>query len=443
MSLTAATEIGFAAGAALAAAALAGAGFRLVGRGVVGALVGIACALAAAEWVAFAFHPTRAVAISAGGATVAAIAAASSLAIARGLRRLSRLDAELERARSSLVELVERETADHAAELERVLARARADSLSLLAEQERRLGEERRRELVERERTVHAELLEQLATTQKQVEQRLQDWARDLERSAEGMRARLAELSQRQRQLIGEAASRIATESDRLAAESDEQREALARLRSDVQRAVEETLATTTAELDAHGVERRRALHEIDERLRRRERELAEQIEREESEAVRRIQAGLVEVQRRQIEQLERAVERAGSSFAEEAAQQFAGQIKNAREDAARRLGRELDRAVAAFAREAEGILAEQLAHVGDAGAQRVERRLSEVTSGLDRQRDEFVQAFETRLGQAEEELRRRLGELAADAEAERAIIEARLQELSRRIEESSSLRTG
>jgi hypothetical protein len=170
---------------------------------------------------------------------------------------------------------------------------------------------------------------------------------------------------------------------------------------------------------------------------------LTEQIEREEAEATRRIQAGLAEVQRRQIEQLERAVERAGSSFADEAAQQFAAQIKNAREDAARRLGRELDRAVAAFAREAEGILAERLAHVGDAGAQRVERRLSEVTSGLDRQRDEFVLAFEARLVQAEEELRRRLGELAADAEAERAIIEARLQELHRRIDETSSLRTG
>jgi hypothetical protein len=44
---------------------------------------------------------------------------------------------------------------------------------------------------------------------------------------------------------------------------------------------------------------------------------------------------------------------------------------------------------------------------------------------------------------QAEEELRRRLGELAADAEAERAIIEARLQELSRRVDETSTLRTG
>jgi hypothetical protein len=39
--------------------------------------------------------------------------------------------------------------------------------------------------------------------------------------------------------------------------------------------------------------------------------------------------------------------------------------------------------------------------------------------------------------------LRRRLGDLAADADAERAVIEARLQELIRRIDELMALRTG
>ena len=443
MSLTTASELGFAVAAGVAVAALAGAGFRLVGRAVLGTLTGITCGIVVAEWVAFAFRPARGVAVSAGGATVAVLAAASSLALARSMRRLSRLDSELERARVSLVELVEREAAERGAELDRLLARVRADSVSLLAEQERRLAEERRQEMLDRERSAHAELLERLASTQKQVEQRLQEWAGDLERSAEGMRSRLAELSQRQRQLIAEAETRITAEAERLATETEEQREAVARLRTEVQRAIEETSTTATAELDAQAVERRRALHELEERLRRRERELNEQIDREENEAARRIQAGLVEVQRRQIEQLERAVERAGASFADEATQQFASQIKNAREDAARRLARELDRAVAAFAREAEGILAERLAHVGDAGAQRVERRLAEVMSGLDRQRDDFVRAFESHLVQAEDEMRRRLGELAADAEAERAIIEARLQELSRRVDETSSLRAG
>ena len=88
-------------------------------------------------------------------------------------------------------------------------------------------------------------------------------------------------------------------------------------------------------------------------------------------------------------------------------------------------------------------MLAEQLAHVGDAGAQRLERRLSQIAGALERQRDEFVATFESRLGEAENDLRRRLGELAADAEAERAVLEARLQELIRRLDETAGVRTG
>jgi hypothetical protein len=40
-------------------------------------------------------------------------------------------------------------------------------------------------------------------------------------------------------------------------------------------------------------------------------------------------------------------------------------------------------------------------------------------------------------LTQAEQDLRRRLDTLAADAEAERAVLDARLQELARRIDEA------
>ena len=92
------------------------------------------------------------------------------------------------------------------------------------------------------------------------------------------------------------------------------------------------------------------------------------------------------------------------------------------------------------FAREAESVLAERLAHVGDAGAQRLERRLSQIGAGLERQRDELVAALEQRLADAESQARRQLGELAADAEAERAILEARLQELARRVDELAAL---
>ena len=78
--------------------------------------------------------------------------------------------------------LVDAEAAEHAAELERVLARARADSVSLLVEEERRIAEERRREFAERERESTASLTEALTRTQAQVEQRLAAWAQDLDR---------------------------------------------------------------------------------------------------------------------------------------------------------------------------------------------------------------------------------------------------------------------
>jgi hypothetical protein len=92
---------------------------------------------------------------------------------------------------------------------------------------------------------------------------------------------------------------------------------------------------------------------------------------------------------------------------------------------------------VQAFAREAQTALAERLAQVGDAGAQRLERRQAQAVAGLEQQRAEATEAFEGRLMQAEQELRRRLDTLAADAEAERAVLDARLRELAKRIDEA------
>src|SRR6185437_7868623 len=118
------------------------------------------------------------------------------------------------------------------------------------------------------------------------------------------------------------------------------------------------------------------------------------------------------------------------------AAQQFADTVRGTREAAATRLSRELDRSVQAFVRQAQTVLGERLSQVGDAGAQRLERRLTEVTESLDRQRDEAIASFEGRLAQAEQDLRRRLDGLSADTEAERAVLEARLRELARKIDE-------
>ena len=80
------------------------------------------------------------------------------------------------------------------------------------------------------------------------------------------------------------------------------------------------------------------------------------------------------DVERRQLEQLERTVRRESDRLAEAAAAQFDTAIKAARDDAARRLARELERAVDAFAREGERMLQERLAELGESGLQRLVR---------------------------------------------------------------------
>jgi hypothetical protein len=435
MSLTTGFEIGFAVAVGIAAFALAGAALRFVPRWALVFLSVLVLGGAAGGWIAFALrhgHP-RDLALAAGGLTACALACGAALTVAWALTRAADTETYVAGAQARLRELVDSEAAERAAELERTLARARADSISLLAEEERRIAEERRTAFGERERALVASLTDALTQTQAQVSQRLADWKKDLDRAADATKERLVELADRQKQLLTDAAARLDADAERLATESDTQRESLARLRADLDKALEEMLAAARSEVEGEAAERRRALHELEERMRRREKELMERIEREEVEAAQRIRAGFEDVQRRQIEQVARIVERATTGYADEATQQFAALIKSNREDAARRLARELDRAVETFAREAEVVLAERLAHVGDAGAQRLEKRLADAAKSLERQRDEWMSALDGRIGELEQDVRRRLEELGADADAERAVLEARFQELLRR----------
>jgi len=444
VGLTTIFDIVFAAGAVVAAGAILVAVAQVGPRALTSGLALAELVAAVAAWVAFALshsHP-RELAVAAGGLTASAVAAAGAIVARRAMARADDFDAHLGAAEERLRALVDQEAAERAAELERTLARARADSVSLLVEEERKLAEEHRRAYAERERETAASLTAALTTTQAQVEQRLAAWAQDLERVAEATKVHIADLAQRQKQLVSDAELRLAADADRLAAESEELRGALQRLRSELDRAMEDALAAAQAEVETHAGERRRALHELDERLRRRERELLERIEREEVEAAQRIRAGFDDVQRRQIEHLQRIVERATSTYSDEAAQQVSALIKSSREDAARRLSRELDRAVEVFAREAEAVLAERLAHVGDAGAQRLERRLADATVVLEQQREERLAALDGRVAEFEADVRRRLEELGADAEAERAVLEARLQELLRRLDSAGALQS-
>ena len=108
--------------------------------------------------------------------TLAILAFALSVA-AVVLARRRRADPTAE-ARRQLEALVEEQTTVSAEELKARLARLRADSLSILAEDERRIADERRQELAERERAAGVELAEALAATQRRVDERLRGWTR-------------------------------------------------------------------------------------------------------------------------------------------------------------------------------------------------------------------------------------------------------------------------
>jgi uncharacterized protein YukE len=375
------------------------------------------------------------IAISAAGvAVLALIASASILRKVRSHQQL--LEREIELGKAAFDEVVAQEVQQRSEELERTVARLRADSLSLLAEEERRIAEERRRDVVERERGANARLGEQLAEVQRSVEQRLTDWASDVEQLQEGLNAELRRIEAHQRQLMTETESKLGQAAEGLQGQVDEQRQLLTRLRSELGGAAQQLMQGANAELEQHAAERRRALQEVADGLRKRERQLSEIADREGNDAVQRIQLALGDIERRQIEQLQRIVGRETARYAEAASLQFDNQIKTAREDAARRLSRELDLAVERFGREAEGVLTERLNHVSDAAAARVEERLARLRAALDRQREAALGSLEERGHQVESVLRERLHEIATDAEAERAVLDARLHELARRLDE-------
>jgi hypothetical protein len=441
MSLTTIADLVFAAGVVLAAFALAGAAFRHVSTSLLTAVAALEGVAAVGVWVAFALRHDRSLAVAAAGLTVCTLAAVAAVVLRRALDRVRAMDTRLAESQAELLAAVESEKNVLRKDLQLTLARAQADSRSLLEEQERQIAEERRTLVSQWEHDATAALGEKLNQVQAETEHRLAGWAQDLDRAAEATKTRIAELEQRQQQVLREIELRLAADAERLSAESEEQRAAVARLRTELNRTLEDALGVVRSELDVHAADRRRALHELEERMARRERELTEQSQREEVDAVQRVKSGFEEVSRRQVEQLERAVDRAVASHADEAAQRFAQLVKTSREDAAKRLARELDRAVGTFSREAETVLAERLAHVGDAGAQRLESRVANVGKDLERRHDELVAAQDQRLSELESEMRRRIEDLRSDIEAERGVLEARLQELVRRYGSTAAVR--
>ena len=380
---------------------------------------------------------TAAVIVAVVAAVVAVLAVAACAIVLQKVRSHQRLlERETERGKAAFDEVVAHELAVRAQELEHTLARQRADSLSQLAEEERRIAEERRRDVAERERVATERLSERLVSAQAAIEQRVADWASDVAKLQESLAEDVKRVEARQLVLMTEANAKLGQDADRLQASVEEQRQLVTRLRAEFAKEGQEVMQQANTELEQHASERRHALHEIAERLRKRESDLKELIEREGSEATQRIQIALGDIERRQVEQLQRIVGRETARYTEAASAQFDTTIRSAREEAARRLSRERDLAVERFAREAEGVLTERLNHVSDAAAARVEERLARLRAALERQRDDALNSLEERSHQVEAGLRERLHEIAADAESERAVLEARLHELSRRLDE-------
>jgi hypothetical protein len=439
MSVETAFAIVFAVGVIVAAAALAAALFALAGRKALIAAAGAIGVGAVAAWVAFALAPSTELAIAGTGLIACSLVGVTALALRRGIARDRAITLEVERAKAQLAAVAESEVRTRTADLERTLARARADSLSAYAEEERRLAETRRKALGESEERLRHGLAQAFAKVQGQVEQRLASWHQDLERAQRELGTRLEQVAQHERSLIEALEARLESDAKRLKAADEEQRATVVRLREDLSRAAAESAATAAAELEAHATERRRALHQVADRLTTRERDLMRKIEREETDASRRIQSSFSEVERRQVEQLQRVLDRAAGSFVDAATQQFDGTIRAAREEAARRLQRELERAVQSFAREGESLLAERLTQLGEVGGVRLEKRLGLVAANLDRERDEFVATLSRRLAEVEAEFRKRLAVITEEEQTERAVLEARLDEIARRIDETVS----
>jgi hypothetical protein len=429
------THVAFAVGVVLAAAAVGGAVFERVAERALYAIVGLLGAGATAAWVLFAVDPRTALGVSAGGLTLCLLVAVGAIGIRRGIYHARKVEGEIARAEARLTALVGRGADERSAELETVLARARAESLSLIAKEERRIVDSRRNAISEHERASARELNDALGETQRRVEQRLAAWSEELERAQANLLDQLQRLGERQRRLIGEAEERMAADAERLESESETQREALVKLREEVARATEQSIELARSDLETSAVERRQSLNELTERMRRRERELREAMEREQSDALQSIQAMFTDVERRLVERLERVVERTTAQHVDAAASQFQEAIKRSREESAKRLARELERAVETFVQQANSLMNERLANVGAIAAQRLERRLSDADASMTVRRNEVALELEQRFASAQHELRQRLDELASESEAERAVLEARMFELQRRLD--------
>jgi hypothetical protein len=181
------------------------------------------------------------------------------------------------------------------------------------------------------------------------------------------------------RQRISEVEGRVAAEADELDATIDEQRVASVRLREELETSARDSLARALEELQFQADDRRRTIDELNERLRQHEHAVSEQVDRAESEARTRIELAFAELERRQVEHLERATAREIDARSEAGALEFENRMRAIREEAADRLHEELDRIAETFLRRADGLIAAELQQAVTAASQRLDDRIVEL----------------------------------------------------------------
>jgi hypothetical protein len=285
-------------------------------------------------------------------AAALAIAIGLWLALRRARKRASATDAMIADSRARIHAAIAEETARHTKEIRQALALARADTVSQLAAEERRLGEERRATFAERERRAGEALADTLTDVERRLDERLQGVADDLERAGRHLEAQLARLTQRQQEAFADVEARIDREATELGTTSDEQRRAVIRVREELERAAASAVGEALDELEAQTIERRRSIEEITERLRAREEAIAEGIEQAETDARARLEVTLIEFERRQTERLEKVTEREIDRHAQIAVAIFDERAREIREETTTKLSRELDRTVELMMRE-------------------------------------------------------------------------------------------
>ena len=288
------------------------------------------------------------------GALVAAVLVTAGLwwSLRRTRTRAAAAEELIAAAQRSLREVVDAETAAHAEAVRRTLARERADSVSALQEEERRLAESHKASLAERERGIRDALAGELADVERRVEERLRTFSADVDRAQQHLESQITRLEQKLGQAVGEVEARIEAEAAELGSTATEQQAAVLRLREQLEQAASAAVAEALDALESETIERRRAIEEISDRLRAREKAIADGIEGAESDARARLDVTFVDFERRQSERVERAVSRELERHVQAAALAFEERMRELREDAANRLARELDRAVELLGRE-------------------------------------------------------------------------------------------